>query len=183
MWYVFPQLDLGTSRLSKVCAIKSVTEAQAYLADATLGPRLREITLAALDCGEEDPTKLFPGGIDEQKFKACLTLFSLAEAGTGDDFFTRAASKFWPDLDNETVDLWQKLPQPFSAVAQRTEAKTSEGYSPQSAVPMRRRIPPLTATTTERSRRPTGITKARPSKATSRARLTKGRCTSSEQLG
>lgn len=109
MWYVFPQLELGKSSMSRYYAIKSVPEAQAYLAHAKLGPRLREITQAAVDCGESDLTKLFPGGIDDIKFKASLTLFGLAEAGTGEDFFRRAAQRFWPDLDQDTVELWREL--------------------------------------------------------------------------
>ena len=41
MWYIFPQFDgLGFSATSKHYAIKSVAEAEAYLAHPILGPRL-----------------------------------------------------------------------------------------------------------------------------------------------
>lgn len=167
MWYVFPQLDLGTSPLSKLYAIKTATEAQAYLAHEILGPRLRDITQAALDCGEEDLTELFPGGVDDLKFKACLTLFSLVEAGTGDQFFARAASKFWPDLDNETLDLWQKLPgHSQSSPSDENSTSRSQSQASQSTAPARTPIPLLRTTSATRRRRrhlasPLGITKTR----------------------
>ena len=53
-----------------------LAEAQAYLAHAVLGPRLRECARAvpALD---DEPRRVF-GPVDEMKLRSCLTLFSIA---------------------------------------------------------------------------------------------------------
>ncbi len=49
MWYVFPQYDgLGFSSTSRHYAIKSREEAEAYLGDPVLGPRLGECVDALL---------------------------------------------------------------------------------------------------------------------------------------
>ena len=49
MWYVFPQFDgLGVSSISRLYSIKSIPEAEAYLAHPVLGPRLLECANAAL---------------------------------------------------------------------------------------------------------------------------------------
>src|SRR3954449_6578700 len=49
MWYIFPQFDgLGFSSTSKRYAIKSIAEAEAYLAHPVLGPRLLECAEAVL---------------------------------------------------------------------------------------------------------------------------------------
>ena len=49
MWYVFPQFDgLGISPTSRTYSIKSLAEAEAYLAHPILGPRLVECAEAAL---------------------------------------------------------------------------------------------------------------------------------------
>ena len=49
IWYIFPQLKgLGHSYNAEYYGIAEREEAEAYLADATLGLRLREISLALL---------------------------------------------------------------------------------------------------------------------------------------
>lgn len=49
MWFIFPQYDgLGTSHESKSYAIKSMAEAEAYLAHPILGSRLVECCEAAI---------------------------------------------------------------------------------------------------------------------------------------
>lgn len=107
MWYVFPQaLGLSLSRLGAAYAIESVAEARSYLAHPVLGRRLKDATQAVLDCGKTDVHAIF-GSPDDEKFKSCLTLFSLAEE---DGFFKNAAQKFWPDVDGRTLDIWQKFP-------------------------------------------------------------------------
>ena len=45
MWFIFPQLrGLGSSAMAMRYAISSKQEAQAYLENAILGPRLRHCT-------------------------------------------------------------------------------------------------------------------------------------------
>ena len=46
IWYVFPQIQLGTSALSEHFAIKSHDEAKAYLTNETLRSRYLEIAKA-----------------------------------------------------------------------------------------------------------------------------------------
>lgn len=79
MWFVFPQIaGLGQSPTSRMYAISSLAEARAYLAHAVLGPRLTQC--AALICGVPDRSaeQIF-GGIDAQKLRSSMTLFSHAD--------------------------------------------------------------------------------------------------------
>ena len=49
IWFVFPQISgLGQSPMSQAYAIRSLEEAQAYLAHPLLGPRLHECCEALL---------------------------------------------------------------------------------------------------------------------------------------
>jgi uncharacterized protein (DUF1810 family) len=76
MWYVFPQYDgLGFSPTSRRYAIKSVAEAQAYLAHPVLGPRLVEIAEAALRVEGRPALEVF-GSPDDMKLRSCATLFA-----------------------------------------------------------------------------------------------------------
>ncbi|WP_165253310.1 DUF1810 domain-containing protein [Paludisphaera soli] len=60
MWYVFPQYDgLGFSSTSKRYSIKSLDEAEAYLAHPVLGPRLIEIAKAALGVAGRSANDVF----------------------------------------------------------------------------------------------------------------------------
>jgi uncharacterized protein (DUF1810 family) len=76
MWYVFPQVEgLGFSATSRRYAIKSVAEAEAYLAHPVLGPRLVEIANAALAIEERSALEIF-GSPDDMKLRSCATLFA-----------------------------------------------------------------------------------------------------------
>jgi len=76
MWFVFPQIEgLGRSETARHYAIASRDEASAYLTHPLLGPRLREITAAALEHPELSATALF-GQPDDLKFHSSLTLFA-----------------------------------------------------------------------------------------------------------
>jgi uncharacterized protein (DUF1810 family) len=80
MWFVFPQArGLGSSEMSRRYAIGSLAEARAYLADATLGARLRAgcEALLALHSGADIRSVL--GGIDALKLRSSMTLFALAD--------------------------------------------------------------------------------------------------------
>src|SRR5438046_590171 len=49
MWFIFPQVEgLGFSEMSQRYSIRSIEEAEAYLAHPVLGPRLQECAEAAL---------------------------------------------------------------------------------------------------------------------------------------
>ncbi len=76
MWFVFPQIKgLGFSETSKFYSIKSLAEARAYLADALLGFRLREISEALLQNTGENATTIF-GHPDDLKLHSSMTLFA-----------------------------------------------------------------------------------------------------------
>ncbi len=76
MWFIFPQIQgLGRSETAQHYAIASRDEASAYLAHPVLGPRLREITTAALKHPELSATALF-GQPDDLKFHSSLTLYA-----------------------------------------------------------------------------------------------------------
>jgi uncharacterized protein (DUF1810 family) len=83
MWYVFPQFDgLGLSTTSKLYAIKSVAEAEAYLEHSILGRRLVESVQAALNVEGRSAFEIF-GSPDDMKLRSCATLFaSISPAGS-----------------------------------------------------------------------------------------------------
>jgi uncharacterized protein (DUF1810 family) len=76
IWYVFPQIQLGTSALSEHFAIISHDEAKAYLTNETLRNRYLEISTEVLHRLEEgvNPTFLMGGSTDRGKLISSLTL-------------------------------------------------------------------------------------------------------------
>ena len=77
IWYVFPQIQLGTSALSEHFAIKSHDEVKAYLQNETLCNRYLEISTEVLHRLEEgvNPTFLMGGSTDLGKLISSTTLF------------------------------------------------------------------------------------------------------------
>jgi uncharacterized protein (DUF1810 family) len=79
MWFVFPQIaGLGTSPTSTRYAIRSIDEAKAYLDHEVLGPRMLACAEALLDLSGATAAEVF-GGIDAQKLRSSMTLFSRAD--------------------------------------------------------------------------------------------------------
>jgi uncharacterized protein (DUF1810 family) len=79
MWFVFPQIaGLGQSQMSRLYAIASLDEAQAYLSHPTLGPRLREVAAIVAASSASSAAALL-GGIDAQKLRSSMTLFLRAD--------------------------------------------------------------------------------------------------------
>jgi uncharacterized protein (DUF1810 family) len=75
MWFVFPQLaGLGRSATARYYGIGSPDEARAFLAHATLGPRLLECTRAACRHPTRSAEAIF-GSVDAMKFRSSMTLF------------------------------------------------------------------------------------------------------------
>jgi uncharacterized protein (DUF1810 family) len=104
MWYIFPQIDgLGFSSMSQRYAIKSVTEAKAYLDHPMLGPRLVEIAEAALSVEGRSAHDIF-GSPDDMKLKSCATLF--ARVSPPDSVFSRLLDKYFRgERDGKTLGL------------------------------------------------------------------------------
>lgn len=104
MWFIFPQLaGLGRSATARFYGIADLAEAQAYLADPVLGPRLGECTEAMLSwVGKRDAVEIL-GHIDALKFASCMTLF---EAAGGDVRFGQALDAFYGgQRDKQTLAM------------------------------------------------------------------------------
>jgi len=101
MWFVFPQIEgLGRSETARHYAIASRDEASAYLAHPLLGPRLREITAAALEHPELSATALL-GQPDDLKFHSSLTLF--AAVAEDPEPFRQALKAFFAGQPDEAT--------------------------------------------------------------------------------
>jgi uncharacterized protein (DUF1810 family) len=104
MWYIFPQFEgLGSSPTSRHYAIKSVGEAEAYLAHPLLGPRLIECAEAVLRVQGRSAHDVF-GSPDDMKLRSCATLFqSVSPDGS---VFHRIIDQFFEGRpDERTIRL------------------------------------------------------------------------------
>lgn len=104
MWYVFPQIDgLGSSPTARHYAIKSLAEAEAFLAHPLLGPRLRECAEAAAAVEGRSAAEVF-GSPDDLKLRSSATLFAHA-SGPGSVFDRLLAKYFAGRPDGRTLEL------------------------------------------------------------------------------
>jgi len=93
MWFVFPQLaGLGSSAASRLYALASLDEAQAYLAHRVLGQRLIECTALVNAVADRSAHQIF-GDPDDMKFHASMTLF--ARAQPAEPIFLEALRKYF----------------------------------------------------------------------------------------
>lgn len=104
MWFIFPQIDgLAFSATSKLYAIKSIEEANAYLAHPILGPRLLACAQAILAVEDRSALAIL-GTPDDQKLKSCATLF--ASATPSDPVFEQILEKFYNgERDPRTISM------------------------------------------------------------------------------
>jgi uncharacterized protein (DUF1810 family) len=104
IWFIFPQLaELGSSSTARLYGIKSLAEAQAYLAHPVLGTRLHECTqlLAAIEGASIK--EIFPWP-DNLKVCSSMTLFVQATADNAD--FLGVLEKFYGgEQDAHTLEL------------------------------------------------------------------------------
>jgi uncharacterized protein (DUF1810 family) len=102
MWFVFPQLaGLGRSPTARHYAIASLDEARAYLAEPTLGARLREC--AALLLAVEGRTAIeILGPIDAMKLRSSMTLFLRADPA--ETLFRGVISRYFGGVADELTD-------------------------------------------------------------------------------
>ena len=90
--YIFPQIKgLGYSYRSEFYGISGKEEAKAYLEHPELGKRLREITMALLNCSNSSAENIlgFPSVL---KVKSCMTLFDLISPN---DIFNEVLDKYY----------------------------------------------------------------------------------------
>ncbi len=103
MWFIFPQLKgLGRTATAQHFAIASLTEARAYLAHPSLGPRLRECAQLLRDYpgppGEtRRPITAILGSTDALKLRSSMTLFAEAAADMPEDrqIFTGVLDRYY----------------------------------------------------------------------------------------
>ena len=107
MWFIFPQIaGLGRSPTAQYYAIRSASEARAFLAHPLLGARYREVVEAARQwAGKKDVVAIF-GEIDAVKLRFSLTLF---EAVSGDPLFAATLNTFFESPDPETLRLLKQI--------------------------------------------------------------------------
>jgi uncharacterized protein (DUF1810 family) len=107
MWFIFPQVaGLGQSAMAQHYAIRDLDEARRYLADSTLGPRLREAVRLMMNHKGKSALEIL-GSPDDLKFRSCLTLFRQAASEDSDRaLFTDALDQFYRgEADSRTLEL------------------------------------------------------------------------------
>ena len=104
MWFVFPQLrGLGRSATARHFGIASLGEAQAYLADPVLGPRLIECAELVNAVEGRSAHDIF-GSPDDLKFRSSMTLFAAVDPAAA--VFGDALRKYFGGLpDPRTTEL------------------------------------------------------------------------------
>ena len=78
IWWVFPQLPLGSSSNAVTYALSGVAEARDYLAHPELGPRLLACVDVLLALPASDPVQVMGSTIDAAKLRSSMTLFARA---------------------------------------------------------------------------------------------------------
>lgn len=103
MWYVFPQVaGLGHSDTARHFAIRSIAEAEAYLAHPVLGPRLVECCEAVLAVDGKTAHDIFDTP-DDLKLRSSVTLFAAVAPG---GVFARVLDKYFAgEPDTRTLRL------------------------------------------------------------------------------
>ena len=107
MWYIFPQFKgLGYSTTSQQYAIKSRAEAEAYLQDPVLGPRLVECMEAVLGISGKSAYDIL-GSPDDLKLRSCATLFATVSPA-GSVFERLLVQYFQGQPDPKTLSLLKR---------------------------------------------------------------------------
>ena len=106
MWYIFPQIKgLGRSSTSEYYGITCLDEAKAYLEDAVLGTRLKEICVELLKHSDKSAQAII-GGIDSMKLKSSMTLFDKVSPN---QVFGKVLDVFFDGKrDKRTLDIAEK---------------------------------------------------------------------------
>ncbi len=108
MWYIFPQIDgLAFSSTSRLYAIKSIEEAQAYFDHPVLGSRLLECAEAVMAVEGRSTAEIF-GSPDDLKLKSSATLFAfVSKPGS---VLHRILKQYYRDMQDErTINLLKQL--------------------------------------------------------------------------
>lgn len=104
MWYIFPQnVGLGYSEMSKHYAIRSASEAKAYLEHPLLSVRIKEISGALLKLETSSPEEVF-GPIDALKLQSSMTLFAAISAQ--ESVFRQVIDKYFAGQPSHRTLEW-----------------------------------------------------------------------------
>jgi len=108
MWYIFPQIDgLGHSPTTRHYSIKSLEEAQQYLAHPVLGARLVECAEAILAVQGQTASDIF-GHPDDWKLQSSMTLFELVSNPRS--IFEQVLDKYYEGKrDSKTLQIVDAL--------------------------------------------------------------------------
>ena len=108
MWYIFPQIvGLGKSETAIYYSINNLEEAQEYMKNEILGPRMNLLVDTLLNLEESDPVKIFYFP-DNLKLWSSLTLFMYADPSN--QRFKKALDKFFQGrIDMGTVNMLKEL--------------------------------------------------------------------------
>lgn len=99
MWYIFPQIGgLGKSAAAQHFAIRSLAEAQEYLAHPLLGSRYEECVNALQDLVGTSAEQVL-GPVDALKLRSSLTLFA---RGSSNPLYHAALTRWFGGPDDAT---------------------------------------------------------------------------------
>ena len=102
MWFIFPQLSgLGQSSMSRTYAISSLAEAEAYLEDPVLGPRLIESARILTELKGQSAQQIF-GTTDAMKLRSSMTLF--ARAAPDNAVFRQVLNDYFDGVADEVTE-------------------------------------------------------------------------------
>ena len=106
IWYVFPQIQLGSTPISIEFSIKSMKEAKEYLSHPILGARYEESCELLMQQASQDENT-WDGighvlGDDASKFRSSITLFGEA-AKICNDIGRPVISQLWTTLSPDTI--------------------------------------------------------------------------------
>ncbi|MCX2929625.1 DUF1810 domain-containing protein [Mycobacterium sp. CVI_P3] len=104
IWFIFPQLSaLGKSSTAKRFGIRSLAEAQAYLAHPVLGARLRDCARLVVAIEDFSIEEIF-GWPDNLKVCSSMTLFARATTDNA-DFLAVLDAFYGGQQDPRTLEL------------------------------------------------------------------------------
>jgi uncharacterized protein (DUF1810 family) len=106
MWFVFPQIaGLGQSPTSRMYAIRSLSQARAYLRHPVLGPRLIECASILAQLPDRSAEQIF-GAVDAQKLRSSMTLFAraAAEEAAEETVFEQILDRYFDGVPDSATD-------------------------------------------------------------------------------
>ena len=102
MWFVFPQVaGLGHSAMSRRFAIRSLSQARAYLRHPVLGPRLVECARILAERHDRSARQIF-GEVDARKLQSSMTLF--ARAAPDEPVFADVLERYFDGAPDSATD-------------------------------------------------------------------------------